>query len=511
MRHRDRGLGGISRREILRVLPVAMLGSRWSVAIGQTGFDFYISPTGSDSNPGTLSQPWAITALNTKRSTYAGKKVGLLDGTYNIHSMVAALPWNSNALEVAPGSSGSPTIVAAVNPRQASITAKSGSTYGNSQGPGMLSTVGSGGNVVFDGLKIGGNGRHGIRIGSTGGTGSIHGIVIRNCEFTDFDGRQMQGGANLAQCELNDCNGALIQNCWFHDNIGYAVGSGDHFACVENWGCINGIYEYCTVENQAASFQGKAQGFYGNTVRYCYVDISAPVAGGAFSLFGFAGDVASGSVGGADYFHHNVLIGSVPAQLRSVYLTDSRHTYHEVNLFNNTLIVIDGGFGYQIRIEPGLFRCYNNIIQCVSPSVQGMACLNVDANGLVDYNLYHKTSGSMSWTTNPDPSNDAKTSYSSHSSWASAMGANSVGGASCDQHALVGNNPMFVSSGSRADYYRLQAGSPASGAGRSDGTTAGSAVDMGAWGNSAPTRIGCDFANSISLVRPMAPANLTVA
>src|SRR5881394_1643565 len=61
-------------------------------ASAQTSFDYYIGPNGSDSNPGTLSQPWALSALNTKRSTYAGKVVGLLDGTYAIQTLLGAQP-----------------------------------------------------------------------------------------------------------------------------------------------------------------------------------------------------------------------------------------------------------------------------------------------------------------------------------------------------------------------------------------------------------------------------------
>src|SRR5579863_9641682 len=76
-------------------------------------FDFYISPTGSDSNSGTLDQPWAITAINTRRGDYAGKRVGLLDGTYNVHALCQAAPsWSSSALAVNGGSSStSPTII----------------------------------------------------------------------------------------------------------------------------------------------------------------------------------------------------------------------------------------------------------------------------------------------------------------------------------------------------------------------------------------------------------------
>src|SRR5581483_5141586 len=42
--------------------PLSAHHAKGGVFFGQT-FDFYISPTGSDSNAGTLLSPWAITSL----------------------------------------------------------------------------------------------------------------------------------------------------------------------------------------------------------------------------------------------------------------------------------------------------------------------------------------------------------------------------------------------------------------------------------------------------------------
>lgn len=95
---------------------------RWAQAQSAT-FDYYISPTGSDSNPGTQASPWSITAINTKQSVYAGKRVGLLDGTYNVYSLCQAGAWNLAALVVNGGTTGSPTVIAAVNPQKAILDA----------------------------------------------------------------------------------------------------------------------------------------------------------------------------------------------------------------------------------------------------------------------------------------------------------------------------------------------------------------------------------------------------
>ncbi|HJS89974.1 MAG TPA: hypothetical protein VJ738_08435 [Steroidobacteraceae bacterium] len=90
--------GSVTRRDLLKVggvvIPAAMLLPPWRSARAQTAaapFDFYVSPTGSDSNPGTVAEPWAITSLMLiARNPYnvancnatSGKRIGFLPGTY---------------------------------------------------------------------------------------------------------------------------------------------------------------------------------------------------------------------------------------------------------------------------------------------------------------------------------------------------------------------------------------------------------------------------------------------
>ena len=66
-----------------------MLPAWMTTANAQTAttFDFYISTNGDDGNPGTVSSPWAITSLisnSPNNSKIAGKRVGLIAGTYNV-------------------------------------------------------------------------------------------------------------------------------------------------------------------------------------------------------------------------------------------------------------------------------------------------------------------------------------------------------------------------------------------------------------------------------------------
>src|SRR6185312_12245898 len=73
-------------------LGILSLLSRPAHAQTPTTFDYYLSPAGNDSNPGTLTSPWAITSLQTSSANWsklAGKRIGLLPGTYNVGPMMA--------------------------------------------------------------------------------------------------------------------------------------------------------------------------------------------------------------------------------------------------------------------------------------------------------------------------------------------------------------------------------------------------------------------------------------
>src|SRR5579872_1515131 len=118
MSKHDSKMGGTpyatTRRQLLKaggmLIPAAALAPgiflRTARASAAAPFDYYISTTGSDSNPGTLASPWAITAINTKQSTYAGKRVGLLPGTYPVSHLMGTNE-NVAALTLAGGSGSS--------------------------------------------------------------------------------------------------------------------------------------------------------------------------------------------------------------------------------------------------------------------------------------------------------------------------------------------------------------------------------------------------------------------
>lgn len=446
-------------------------------------FDYYIGPSGSDSNDGlTTSTPWAITAINTKRATYRGKRVGFLDGTYDV-SGVTTRTGGFNALFEAHGGTDAdhPTVFEAINHRLAVIQANNGASYPHVDCSIIGDYESAFGYFQVIGLKLVGAASKGIWQGNEGATRNA-GYVVRNCEFTGFDCRGVAGGGNYS------CNGAHRATGWYfadnyyHDNIGSALNSSDHWSATNLFGCINGIAEYNTCV-QSGGLYGKNDAIHGNTLRYNYIDVGTM---GSSSYGGIQDWAGSSETGNTTRIHNNISIGA--------YLNDLRKSdggggwYSNVEIYNNLFKTIAGGSGAEsyalmMRAGAGKVRGWNNVFMEAGSSDHGFVGLNVDAPTLWDYNLYYRASGSTRWATFPSQTDNNRTGYDTFSAWKTAL---NIG---VDAGGISGSDPLFVGSGTRADAYVLQSGSPAKNAGKNDGTSGGSSVDIGPWGNGA-TAIG---------------------
>jgi hypothetical protein len=497
----------VTRRSLLKQGAYAALALRASPSLIRTAtaqtasspqtFDFYISPNGSDTNPGTQSQPWAITAINTRRADYGGKRVGLLDGTYNVHALCQSsdAQWSKPALAVNGGANAdTPTVIAAVNPRQAILTAADPQTgaYPTNAcgviGQGYMQTQNKG-NVTIDGLYITRSFQYGIAFWVPEGQqteGGTTGFTVKNCEIYDIGGIVNN---NVGGILMYFCTGALISNNKIHSvqppnihNANLANSAG-----IFSFDCHSNIYEYNTIYDCNCGIHDKNANNGNHTHRYNYVECAgltpAPV------LF----DCAGGNVGDVLTVHNNIFVGPT--------IFDGANAFHMppvqgVVFYNNTCVYgtagkTDSGIfcptaGPQTS-PPAMVSFYNNILQCTgSVGYAGLATFCAGAIALSDYNSFGAPNDQiLGLATLAAPR--APPQLHTLASWRTATGF--------DGHSVAATVGMASPLQRSPTGFQLQTSSPARGMGRVGGKATGAATDLGAWGGGA-TQIGCNFGPS---------------
>ncbi len=547
-------------------LGILSLPSRRAHAQTLTTFDYYISPTGTDSNPGTLASPWAITSLqvsNTNWSKLAGKRIGLLPGTYNVGSMMEN-DASTGALQIPGGSSSSWTYLASADasgnysPRTATLNAFANGLYGgfHSTGPGVydgpiLSHVGRWpkpyplGYLTLDGIVFTGFSYKGIRIGgaSSGDGPVITGpVTVQNCEFTGQGFNTGDGQDNGNSIWVDPFQppigqqGCLVTNCWFHDNVweGGAT-SADHLNAIIAFGFTTECYglEFCyNTVVKSGSIYGKEGGISGVNVHHNYIDATAyAVYSGCIADFMSGGGTFNGLTHPSS-FHHNVCLssGSGAGSSGGMMFPTLRQTAYgsgygwqtPVTIYNNTVVCVGANTGAMVfdaacaqdNSGLGQLRAFNNIYASNaggSWNNYGNFLTTVKSPAVWDYNLF--PSSGVTWAIVPDANNFSLcTSHSLYTSAASFASAVAVGGgiAGIEAHSVAAA-PKFTNTGSYAELYKLASGSAGVGQGSSDGTPSGTPCDLGAWGNGA-TQIGCNFTSGAQTINtPMPPTLLKVA
>jgi hypothetical protein len=512
MRHKAPGRTGRkepafgSRREFLgygsAIVGASILGPLYPrLASAQSaGFDFYISPTGSDSNPGTLASPWAITAINTKQSAYAGRRVGLLDGTYACSSLMGNSGFYSPALNIAAGSSSAPTVIQSVNPRSALLNG-GGSKSSNPNSGAIIGSNQAAGYITIDGLTITNNYGAAVVIGPSGPTSDtansskMPGVIVQNCEISNVTLAGGPTGSNVPALVCGDLLAPLISNNKIHD---VAANNGDeHNVCgMQLWGCANAVIQFNTIYNAVNSIYIKNLGNRNNSVRFnfCQRGTTSP---------GQSGDAIQvddiGAAGTDTYFNNNVLYSDAPGAAPCG--PDFQPAFAcRTHFYNNTMYVNATQGTCQIFTYGPLLSYFNNIFFRVgTTSYRGDVNFNQGGLALIDYNCYFNSGFSCGLST-PGTQN-GPTLYASLTAWAAATGGES--------HSITAN-PMFAGTGAYAAAMQLSGASPCIGAGRSDGTPGGSPCDMGAWGNGA-TQVGCNFAaGAPPVVTPDPPKIISV-
>jgi hypothetical protein len=517
---------GVSRREILRIggaiSAAGIFLPAWLTARAQTApssFTYYVSPTGSDSNAGTVASPWAITSLRVGSPNFSkldgkGVSVGIMAGYYDCSSLVYNQE-SGGALQFPGGTSGTSNYFASCDAsgnysaRAATLDMKGASGLfgghvggtGNYDGP-LIAHDGIGGsvsgqvinytvgNIVIDGLIIEGFSYKGIRVGgaSSGDGPTITApVTIQNCTFQNGGHNSGDSLDNAVALWLDGCAAATVQNCFFTNFAPWATSSADHLNAVICWRCTGTTIQYNTVTN-SGNIYGKDVLNQGTTVRYNYVDVSMYTIE-SYGIQDFTGAGSSGLTQ-TSYFYGNVVLAKTYG-ISGWSNTDSSGTFTTpYQVYNNTIVMTGGTVGYYATAQGnglGGLKFYNNIVTGSAPS-DGFAT-STGAPNLWDYNLYFPSGMRWGVFSNSSPQGGS-TTLSSQSSFAAAL--TSVSGA--DSHSVAGT-PTFANTGTYAQLYQLAAGSPGKGQGSTTGTPSGSATDMGAWGNGA-TQVGCNFSGS---------------
>jgi len=550
------------RREVIAGLAAAAVADKAISAIGAfttgpggilaplgTGssqsFDYYISTTGNDSNSGTLGSPWTInslspyssgSALTNYNTKIAGKKIGLLPGTYGVGALcTAAYSGNGTsgiALDLPGGSVGNPTYVASSNSsgfyqaRTATLQANDTGFYGGANGNasaiiGQSYIYGTHGYITIDGLKITGGAVWGVNFGNIAGNNyTAPGMTLQNCEITGFNAQSNthSSGQNVSCIQILSCSGATVTNNWIHDNVGWTDAT--HFAAIYHWGLgnpsgngtINSTITYNTLVN-SGGMMGKEGYQAGTTIAYNYIDMSlmTPSGGGGQmgGIYGFAQAYASTAL--VTNIHHNIIksftgtsgTNALRGQTWISLIGDNAGSsgqvawYGPVHVYNNTMVGtsdLNGcGMAYFEQVagtQP--VTDYNNLFWDAGfneVAQFGWYWCNPDIFTLCDYNILGTHQQSGVWAT--FSTNGTNIGYGTAGYASNLAGFASTTGTSA--HSSTNSTNPFTNNGTYALQYQVQAGSPAYQTGKVGGTSGGATCNVGAWDGSV-TQIGCNFA-----------------
>jgi hypothetical protein len=484
---------------VLCTLALPELLFRKALAQSTATFDFYISPTGSDSNPGTQAAPWAITSLqdtNSNNARMAGKKVGMIAGTYACSSMQSGSAPNDYqhpALHLPQGTSGAPTVLQSVSGPGTVILDNSSSSTANpliGQNPELK------GYWTINGLTIKGNnsaaqaflvsGRYNAYSDTNSSAAAAFGVTVQNCEIYNMN---ITGpvGSNYGGMIMQGVQGAIINNNYIH-NIAKPSDE-PHCHCYEEYGCSGSQIHYNTFANCPGGGIDLKAGVSGADIgyNYFYNVATAGATNGIGSVTGADGAEGNPNTpGSANVAHHNIFDSCGEVHAGDVNSTSAQNLYY----YNNTIYDTRSGSNVvaDLRETSGnKAQFYNNILVTTANTGggnYGVLALSSGNFSNVSNNCYFLHSSSGAW--------GLGSLFNSLSAWQAASG-------SPDTHSITAN-PVFASAitpGAGSAQFKLGSGSPCLGTG-----TGG--VNMGAWDGSV-TQIGSNFSAAAQSPTPAAP------
>lgn len=480
----------------------------------------FISATGSDSNPGTFAQPWAITSLqqsNANNAKMASKVVAIIGNsaasptTYDISTFPKNGP---TACKVSPpaGTASASTTVIAVNAtgvytplcvRLLADPAASGYVIADCFGHSSDGSAPNGRYISVKGIWVDGNGNSTGTSGISGfnfcgpsGFGSGVGIVIQDCKSTGWIAAN--GNANFGCIKFDGTiSNALVSNCvlsnCYQTNISKTThGNG---SCVHDYGQFL-TTQYCDMSSAHNAIYQKESNAppQGATVQYNYIHAGLGM-GPSFAGFNNA-DGASPPYAGCTIRNNIIENGSI------IYISAEGNAYLSAPMayYNNTFYSGTGAPSEHSIGPVGVTKSagaswnitnHDNIVFCdTGTSIDGtwgIGCYGPTSTDktIWDFNCYFSASGSTIQAGIATQAGSGSVTLRAKAAFIALAGTPDV-------HSLWAVNPLFVSAislnGGSAQY-KLQATSPCIGTGNGGAT-------MGAWGGTdvntgkAPAQIG---------------------
>jgi hypothetical protein len=369
-------------------------GSGGGGGTGGASFDYYISPTGDDNNAGTLASPWSLTALNHNQSTYSGKRVGLMPGTYQYgtkggvqsQSIYAFLQTGANGcfVYVNGGTSTHPTYIGSCNalgaysPRTAILDGSnpSGGALPNADQAYVIGNAFYGVStpapitsyITIDGLVVQNFTFCGIGMGD-GQTALLNGIVIQNCQVgpaTCSTSANNPGGMFFGNCVGAQVLNCKILNCTTTGGSYHPSGMGGITTYITPAAGTSGtglVVTNTTIYGCGYAIQDKDNHQWG-TYSYNYFDC------GTFGSYGGTGSPGAAirscipGSGQTLTMHHNIML----SWGYYGYGEDGGTTTGSVVMYNNTIYqpttITNGLYGAWIQNGSGAgpHQWYNNIV-----------------------------------------------------------------------------------------------------------------------------------------------------
>jgi hypothetical protein len=425
----------ISRRKVLKggaaaalIASVPFINSRRAFAQSAGPFDYFISAKGDDNNAGTLASPWSITALNSKMSLYAGKRVGIIGDQGVIqHGTIGGLPTTLYALyqlqngnnqgciiNVNGGTSSASTYIASCNsagaytPRLAIIDFSnpigglvptiSGAAMGQNLYGASYPNVGY---ITFDGITLRNFTVAGLMVSTLGGT--INGIVIQNCEI--YNGGSVVSNNNPGAIVLGGAVNPVIHNNKIHDLQTIPGGADPKWglSALRTYASTGIVFTNNTCYNCSSLLTKDTHQWFANC-SYNYLDH------GVFGSAGPGGDLSFGSIvgqspgaGQTSVIHHNIMLG-----MMGMHPQDGASVAGGVQFYHNTVYgspSYSGGFDALYAdnaVSGAAMQFHHNIVYAANGYDHSQNSVYVTSNIAVagatfDSNVYGSNGGGVSF------------------------------------------------------------------------------------------------------------------